>query len=231
LKKLEEAKQILLIEELEANAAGPRTIQEVRRERQKVSTHGDDMETILENANDPSASNVHDHHIVYNMSNIVLKESLNNSIGISSIWVCRWQNKIRWGMHHLPFLSALSDLSDKSTSSSGTCLQYLKICINHSKTLVWQKDQSIAQINLQMTIKSLSSKSISLSIQALNHDGAHVTKISNLDNDVLLSKVANLGFIWRGKSRFHNLKLSPKSELVVEFIAEVVKPGVYNLNR
>jgi dimeric dUTPase (all-alpha-NTP-PPase superfamily) len=299
MKKLEKAKQFLILEEMEANAAGPRTIQEVRRERQKISstkeadnTDGSaEMQTIIDNTQQLTLNEgdgggdesreengggggggggVGNHHIVFNMKNIICREILNNSIGITVIWVCRWQEKIRWGMHHIPFITILSPIlyremitssslnpsspyfspvvsSSSSSSSSSTSsslplvdnrffhhsLSYLQFAINHLKQIDWKINMLHQFVPVTITIKSLSNhRNISFSLQGLSHQYANINKISNQkNNEILLSKISNLGFIWSGKSRYNNMIIKPKEEILFHFMIEVKKPGVYNLNR
>lgn len=286
MKKIHDAKEYLILEELEASAAGPRSIQEVRRERQKLkesagSTKTDGLVTIFENGNDESKNTTDDHHdhehdhphphhhVNYSMANIAKKESSQNSIGLTVIWVCRWQEKIRWGMHHIPFVSILSfQLLSKDMLSSlaqpfipsspnpdpdiqetpmalamKNPLSFLQVAIHHEKQIIWDdspSDRVVSEtftedvrklIKVQLTIKSHANRAICFSIQTMNHQFSNMNKIGNQNNEIILTKLTNVGFSWTGKSRYNRLVISPHQEMSLTFMAEVLRPGIYNLNR
>jgi hypothetical protein len=297
IRKLHEAKQLLLLEEMEANASGPRSIQQVRRERQKISSevNADGMETVYSTSSsrkdffkeDSENSHAENHHVVYNMSNIVKKESLNNSIGITFIWVCRWQEKIRWGMHHIPFVSILSynllskeiqnnlivpfipafptpdeDENNSDNSPLGLAVQnslsFLQLSVQHEKKIIWETEVTVEEksdlseislgddsnrlmeviekyrkvVSVKLRIKSHHpNRAITFSVQGLSHQFSHVSQISNQNNELILTKLSNMGFTWVRKSRYNELVIQPKEEIVLDFYLEVLRPGVYNLHR
>lgn len=259
VKRIEEAKRSLILEELEASSAGPRSIQEVRRERQKLATTAadDGMDTVLDVTSASSSAKLSQsgegeedqqhlhqqhHHVTFNIQNIIRKERLNHSLGLTTIWVCRWQDKIRWGMHHIPYITMLSNLLPKETILTSpslyfnNSLPYLRIAVNHIKKLDWQPSHAHPRhhplIPVKVTIQSLSSnRTINLSIQTLTNQFSTIKNISNQDNQVILSRLANVGFLWLGKVRHNQLQLQPKESIELDFLAEIVSPGVHNLNR
>eukprot|EP01034_Spumella_vulgaris_P025924 gene25924-32432_t len=143
-----ESRKLVRSEAIEADRAGPRTISQVRRDRQKAEDglrYGDEST----DCGDDSDSDLDEFHPLEEVSlcaakkpigktvsfvkggelrsnpsslaDIAFNEAQNRSVTIALLWVCRWEGRIRWGMQSVPNLSFVAGaLSAASSSSSGS---------------------------------------------------------------------------------------------------------------
>lgn len=220
--KLQEARITVQMAEDEANAAGPRSIAEVRRERQR--------QLELKAKNNPSE----DWDTVYDevgtavpittpksVSDIAKLELRKNCVNIATVWVCRWADKIRWGIHHTPHVGL--------HHTEANAISNIHISIQHPKELTLPTTEALnsSRISVKVTIRSLSYQAIRVSVRAqTNHK-----EFDSKNGDLSLHRVHNLGFEWVGKVTHEEIFLPAQQDIELDFQIEVLKPGIFDLNK
>lgn len=215
--KLQEARITVQMAEDEANAAGPRSIAEVRRERQKqlelkaqnnVTEEWDSVE--IDGVK--TSSNQFVPKTISDISKLELKK---NCVNIVTIWVCRWADKIRWGMHHVPHVGLHHTEANPITN--------IHISLSHDKEVhVGEVSVAIQQkVPVKVTIRSLSYQAIVLQVRVAK----------DYKENEELQRLPSKGYNWIGKISYDDILLPAQQEVVLDFEALVIESGVFDLNR
>jgi hypothetical protein len=118
--ELEVARQLILEQELEANEAGPRSIQEVRRARQKVLDAQAELEVKIPDELQTEIMKIT--KSFQSLHEIAKAEQRHHSLGVALLWVCRWQEKIRWGLQFVSHIHPRHRRFQTSTNISKTII-------------------------------------------------------------------------------------------------------------
>jgi hypothetical protein len=223
--KLQEARITVKMAEDEANAAGPRSIAEVRRERQRQlelkakNNPSEEWDTVFDEVDSSALAST-----PKSVSDIAKLELRKNCVNIATVWVCRWADKIRWGIHHTPHVG----LHHTETNAFSN----IHISIQHPKEINLNATQNEGSVNCEMvtvkvTIRSLSYQSIRVSVRAqVNHK-----EFDSKNGDLTLHRVHNAGFNWIGKITYEDITLPAQQDVELEFHAEILKRGIYDMNQ
>eukprot|EP00981_Chlorochromonas_danica_P002980 scaffold601_cov170-Ochromonas_danica.AAC.41 len=246
------AKIAIEAEELEAEALGPRSIADVRRERQQKGQEGGE-ETSDTEAETPLSEEVTEktcstHDAMSTIQDIIQLEAKRNALSVSLLWVCRWRNKVRWGLHHLPHVGLPSiAVQKKNTTAIPAAMKSLV-----TNNALHSEDSLIGQTGLQFALKhastfsltsttnktnvlpvtfiirSFSNKPITLQVRVKDAGEKVVDKGPGQIDYV--KKESFLGLAWSGKVGYSDIHLPPSGETSIAFYAQIASAGVFNVN-
>jgi hypothetical protein len=215
--EIQESRELLLIQANEADSTGPRTISQVRRDKLKqvalrqTSQNLDIQDEFI----DVSLENI-EKLIPKSAQDLADKEARRQSICLAFIWVCRWQGKIRWGMHNMTNVSFVeSDSTDYSSAPS-----YTLIGIDFPRKVKLCNIMSNKSIHVRLLIRSITNRSILVNAEALSFSDESGGLVSS-----------NIGIFWSEIVKHANVILAPMNSIELVFCVVVSKPGVYDLNR
>ncbi len=226
--KLQEARITVQMAEDEANAAGPRSIAEVRRDRQRQlelrakNNPSEDWDTVYDDVG--GVVQISNPRCVADVAKLELRK---NCVNIATIWVCRWADKIRWGIHHTPHVGL--------HHTEANAISNIHISIQHQRDVTLSKkayDENLfppynsAVVPVKVTIRSLSYQSIRVGVRAQINRKESESK----SGDLTLNRVHNVGFNWIGKVTYEEVTLPAQQDVELDFHVEVVKPGIFDLN-
>jgi hypothetical protein len=244
--------------ELEAETMGPRSIAQVRREKQGSS--GADTAASSSTQAQIQASGA------VGAQDIADLAAARNGLTVAAVWACRWEGKLRWGMHKISSLSFVGEgisavggqqpvhaaVSAKGAagvvspsvpaapSSGKPAADYLLVGIHHAPTYtIGSAADSAVEVPVTVRLRSLSSEPLSVTIAALDFVSAETHKntpagphyVYNDNPEFSIEKVANLGMRWNGKTQHIGIALLPNTETEVTMRAYITKPGTFNLNK
>ncbi|RYH31676.1 hypothetical protein EON65_02190 [archaeon] len=254
-----EAKMAIELEEVEADVMGPRSIQDVRKERQQKEDESN------AHSNNSNASEVR--RYLFDLQAISDCEVARNSLSVSAFWVCRWNKKLRWGFHHMPrvgYASALSHANEHTSLS-----EHSSLLANKVATLSPSPSTSVAKVVARALTLAASMHSTGNPLAALQFALSHTTQIellegqvmtlpvhltirsfvdedvvlqvrvrplpdiskSNKPNDQSIVRVAMPGVVYKNQVAFCDLPLQGHGEVSLKFDVAVTSKGVHNLSR
>lgn len=285
-REIQESRELLIFAASEADNAGPRTIAQVRRDRQKalaakaaaaqaqsdidssyngsnlvadegctdsedcyysvVNLHYDDgdergkvssadVATESGNSLGESLSVV----VPHSGQDIADKEAQSLGVAVALVWLCRWQDKIRWGMESVPHIP-LTSVSNSSSDNSKDPIDCITCGIVFNNHITMEKTQSDREqrVNVWMKIQSLSDEPVFVTVDAIGN-GVNTVQLS-YSNESSSTNDESIGynglikrnrFFWVDKIKYTDVKLSPRCEVVLPFALVVSQPGIYDLNR
>ncbi|KAJ1423521.1 ER-golgi trafficking TRAPP I complex 85 kDa subunit-domain-containing protein, partial [Ochromonadaceae sp. CCMP2298] len=170
---------------------------------------------------------------------------------VAAVWACRWEGKLRWGMHKISNLSFVGEgvcyVGGDGTGGGGAgrvrgatspskgvptlkpAADYLLVGLVHAG-----HSSPGARVPVRVQLRSLSDRPLSVTIAAL--DGSAEAPRVRTDfiygdgPDGRIEKVATGGLTWSGKTQHIGLALPPGVQREVQFDA-VLGSGTFDLNR
>lgn len=260
---LEIARQILLEEELQASEAGPRSIAEVRRARQRMQEEMARMEGNDANAmatTGGSDAGATSKSIMQTLQEVALAESRRGTLGVAVLWVCRWQGKLRWGLHHahhvrrsvatflestVPSSLSPSTSSQKllatSSSSSGkrSVVGDGPATTAHDWVVVGLRHPSEVSLAISATNSShrYASITVTVDLRSVHHHPVYVT-LQIIDDQQASQDHSNHSYawsstscLWEGKVRYEEIVLAPHETQSLRFTLLCLQSGVFDVNR
>lgn len=221
--RLVEAKMMVELEELEAEMAGPRSIAEVRRARQKVAS--EKLEGLEE---DEEFDTSNPTHTFNTLQDIIQYELRNNSTCMVMVWICKWQTKIRFGMNFIPHIPISLRHVEKRSVNPAAAIQ---LAIQHPLHVNLLPNQSHVIVDVVVTIRSYHSERLVLALQALSYNHGDPLAEYPINQDVTVTQVSYEPFCWIDKIHHEGLALSPQGEVTIPFKVQITAAGVYDLNR
>jgi hypothetical protein len=253
----------LELEEVEADVMGPRSIADVRRERLR-KTNDDAVDSadggmMTEIALDESSKQVSSLDLIRNLQSIADKEVSQNSFSVAVVWVCRWRNKMRWGLHHVPNVGFASALLHSHNLTNCSAVQHSVMIAQ--KLVGAAPSPSISTATATATALTLAvtggmglvGSALQFSISHVHHmQLASRDRISEVqvllkvrsfvDMDTILQvrvrpeKGGEVPKTFRGLAfvdqiSYSNVPLAAHGEAVLTFHAQVSSVGVHDLNR
>jgi len=272
-REVQESHELLIFAASEADNAGPRTIAQVRRDRQKalamkveevraqsdmdssnvvadegctdsedcyfsnINLHEENDECDVHRLTEDGAAESGISVVPHSGQEIADKEAQSLGVAVAFVWLCRWQDKIRWGMESVPHIP-LTSLSSSSLSNSKDPLDCILCGIVFKNHITLAKNQS-DRVSVWMKIQSLSDQSICVTVDAIGNSVntiqlSYSNEISNANDE---STIGHNGLMkrnrlfWVGKIKYSDIKLSPRCEILLPFALVVSQPGIYDLNR
>lgn len=229
---LAEAALALELAELEADAMGPRSIQDVRRQRQRNAEDDDGSETDGETPlSEEGSSKVSiARQFVSSAQDIADKEVARNALSVGVIWVCRWRGKLRWGLHHLPRVgysaAQLKPPNPKALSVNGAvpgARAALQFALLHVAS-VELTNIAARDVAVTLTVRSFVDREVVLSVRVrppMAGPGAGTTRTKSADH----------GLAWTGQVAYHEVSLTSFGEVKLDFVVQALARGVHDLNR
>mmetsp|Transcript_61952 Transcript_61952/g.108957 ORF Transcript_61952/g.108957 Transcript_61952/m.108957 type:complete len:1520 (-) Transcript_61952:123-4682(-) len=105
--EIENSRQLVEAAELEAETLGPRSIAQVRREKMlQLSQSSNSAENNASGAVKAPES----------AQDLANGAAARNGLTVAAVWACRWEGKLRWGMHKI---SQLSFVGDAASAAGG----------------------------------------------------------------------------------------------------------------
>jgi len=283
-REVQDSRELLIFAASEADNAGPRTIAQVRRDRQKalaakaaaaqaqsdqdISYRGsnivtdegctdsedcyysvinlnDDIE-VVDSGNTPDAaadsgtlaSEGLSVTVPNSCQDIADKETQSLGVAVAFVWLCRWQDKIRWGMESVPHIP-LTNLSNSTSDNKRDPIDCITcgIVFNHHITVTKNTFDREQRVNVWMKIQSLSDETIFVTVDAMGN-GVNTVQL-NYSNESSFSQDESINqdglikrnrIFWVDKIKYSDLKLSPRCEIIIPFALVVSQPGVYDLS-
>lgn len=232
----------------ELNQNSPRSIAQVRRDRQKEENEKDSQSTYKINA--PTINTT----FPMNALEFSEMEAQNGNITLVLVWICKWQGKLRRGLLISPSVSvdhpdvssrflanqmfslplASPTASAASLARNRTCSNMkdnisdlLLVAINHPLTIKLDHQKLSVIVPITLEIRSASNETFLCCIEAVDKRPLN----SNNITDNKLYNQALKGLRWEGKTKYIDLKIAPYSSLTLNFKAAISKAGVYNMKR
>ena len=205
--EIENSRILVKAAELEAETIGPRTIAQVRRDKlsNKINSNGsNDAATIMLE----TAATRKIFAVPTNASELSSLLAAALSTSVTTIWICRWEGKLRWGVHHDSSLSFIAKpttisstaLSKPSSSSSSSSLpapstesaaDFLVVCLSHPHIAklpaLADNSSSSLTIPVVITFRSLSTRPLSITITAIDHLNYTTSTTIGISSNALLS--------------------------------------------
>jgi hypothetical protein len=218
--RVKEARITVQMAEDEANAAGPRSIAEVRRERQRQlelrarSNPIEDWDAVLDE-NNVAMPQV---RVPKNVNDIAQLELHKNCVNIAMVWVCRWADKIRWGIHYSPHVGL--------HHTESNALSNIHISVEHDREIVRGKLSTDAFIvPVKVKVRSLSYQTVKVSVRA------QVNRKPGDTSENSVQRVHSPGFTWLGKIAYEDITLPAQQDTTLDFAVEIFANGIYDLNK
>jgi len=232
--EIENSRILVKAAELEAETIGPRTIAQVRRDKlsNKSNSNGsNDAATImLETAAANTTRKIF--AVPTNASELSSLLAAALSTSVTTIWICRWEGKLRWGVHHDSSLSFIAKpttisstaLSKPSSSSSlpapstESAADFLIVCLSHphiAKLPTPVDNSSSLTIPVVITFRSLSTRPLSITITAIDHLNYTTSTTIGTSSNALLSPSTT-------KASSHNLSPMPSSNSISDSSGEYI---------
>jgi hypothetical protein len=194
-KDVESSRLLVQAAELEAETMGPRSIAQVRREKQ--GTSGVDSAASASNQVQSQAAGA------VGAQDIADLAAARNGLTVAAVWACRWEGKLRWGMHKISSLSfvgegvsavggqqpvhaavstkggagAVSASVPAAPSSGKPAADFLLVGIHHAPTCtIGSAAESAVEVPVTVRLRSLSSEPLSVTIAALDFVSAEAHK-------------------------------------------------------
>jgi hypothetical protein len=255
-RELEIARQILLEEELQASEAGPRSIAEVRRARQRMQEEAERLEGEIMGATGPENPMHSGSHtdIMQTLQEVAFAESRKGTLGVAVLWVCRWQNKLRWGLHHAHHIRrsivqyldrpmhsvATANVKSLATSagppgSNQATNDWIIVGLKHSPLI----GLSASSSSVAASARQRSTLTINVDIRSVHNKTLYVT-IQTIDEAATAAsqQMVNHPFSWSsascqwvGKTRFEDVEVLPHDAASCQFTVHFFSPGVFDVNR
>lgn len=262
-----EAKLTLELEEVEADVMGPRSIADVRRARQQKNQDNQEEEdsdtevaevSLAEEDSSKGSGTVR--QTISSVQDVADMEVARNALSVGVVWVCRWRNKLRWGLHQMPHVGYASAqfharsqfnyhnslISQKLAASAPS--PSVAVAAAETKALALQTTSTSTFAALQFAVSH--KPRAALSNVGVADVSVHVTVRSFVDEAVTLqlrvkhtgdiptrgptgnlSKTAFRGLAWINQTGYSDIKLSAHAEVTLSFCAQVMSVGTHNLNR
>jgi hypothetical protein len=241
--EIENSRVLVKAAELEAETIGPRTIAQVRRDKlsNKSNSNGsNDAATImLESAAAAANATRKIFAVPTNASELSSLLAAALSTSVTTIWICRWEGKLRWGVHHDSSLSFIakptaisSSASSKPSSSSSSsslpapstesAADFLVVCLSHphiAKLPAPVNNSSSLTIPVVITFRSLSTRPLSITITAIDH--LNYTTSTTIGTFTNASSSSSSSFS-ATKASPHNLSPMPSSNSISDSSSEYI---------
>ncbi len=246
---LAESRKLIRSEAIEADKTGPRTISQVRRDRQRqedslqadgaTSDSGNDSDSDLEELRaaaerpprkeKPRARTVTAVSNPSSLAEIASNEALNQSVTVAMLWVCRWEGQLRWGLHTVPNMSFVGGAPFAAVGGALTRSKnpadFLMAGLHHpARVELCGAPPHLKNVPVRLSLKSVSDLPLVLTVEAVDEFGGSEA-VGAVD------KVPNTGVRWSGKTRHCALVLSPHTTTDLQMCAIVSQPGVFDLKR
>lgn len=222
------ARQLWLEEELQASEAGPRSIAEVRRHRQRMQEEQERLRGLdnpLGSASSASpASTVRLSSVVQSLQEAAEAEHRRLSLGLALLWVSRWQGKIRWGLHHV---SNIRPAIARTSASQPASSQHLVVAAVQHAGSVSLSSLVHDEVTITVEIRSLAARPLWVSLLASSSLVQSVGGSSNAE----IATQNNQSCMWRGKVRVEDIALPAQAVVRCAFTLTCLQPGVIDVNR
>lgn len=238
------AKNRLREREMAGADAAPRTIQQVRRDRnvakqtsQPVANTGLPLDVGNDMLNSEVVAELKKKHL----RELIAKSEMKNcETTVAVSWVCKWRGKLCRGLHLLhgqsivgveipsaispmvPMISLPLSSPKKQSSSTLDISSMISIAICHNQIVKWSFDKGNCPVPVQLEFHSnFKDTAVLVSVDALDW----------IDISTSKRRPPVRGLRWEGKSRFVDIVVRPLSTVSVPFLALLMQKGVYNVNR
>lgn len=257
-REVEASRLLVQAAEREAETMGPRSIAQVRREKlQQLQGEGGDASvdgTLLPAT--PLEPSKNGSPAVTGAQDLANLAAARSGLTVAAVWACRWDGKLRWGMHKISSLSFVGEsvctVGGQHSSpryvpnpSSGlhtgkTAADFLLVSLHHAlQCLLPGQAPHATEVPVKVHLRSLCSEPVAVTIAALDHVSADAHRNAHAGPHYVYSdtpeysveKVVNFGMRWNGKTQHIGLTIPPSSEVMVDLSAYFTRPGVYDLNR
>lgn len=198
-KEIESSRLLVQAAELEAETLGPRSIAQVRREKlEQLAKAGGSSEL---NAATASTRPTKAPESAQDIANLA---AARKGVVVAAVWACRWEGKLRWGMHKISSLNFVGDgvtavggqaarisnkpgdgavsLISKSLGvpvahSNRPACDFLLVGLSHAPTVGICADKNGAvDVPVTLQLRSLSSEPLSVSITSIDFASAEHAK-------------------------------------------------------
>lgn len=187
-RSLRDAREQAILESMEASAQGPRTISQVRKDRAKEGTDLMDVsldDVIDEDIDTNAASNTHSascRGVPLHIHDLALSDLSRCNTTVVVVWSCRWQEKLRTGMHFLSNLSLFNNATAASVNSNLDMPLYrapssslamtpadgLLVCLSHASSVTLPQTDSSVVIPVVVELRSVKETTLYVTIEAID---------------------------------------------------------------
>jgi hypothetical protein len=270
---IHEAKEIYRLAQEETQL--PRTITQVRKDRQReqmisastsqtnlpldqqLALLQDTLEDIDLNVDSSSQGEIHKTgaNVGYPMSahELSVYEAQTGNVNIMVIWKCKWQGKIRLGMHYIPHVSIISqearyESSNKKIPRALKLPDSLLIGIYHEKQLKFAPSDATNTsrgllVPVTVRLQSAHPRAIYLNVEVVDRKdtSTNASTLGNIpagnmsksaeDMNSAVAKSSSRGMLWHCKTKYQQVYIPAFSFTSLLFQALISHPGVYDLKR
>lgn len=243
-------------EALLAEVEGPRSITAVRKDNkddkknegvlQNIDLENDveikeERESEIERTSDTINDNISTTiGVPMNALEVASQEAATGNIAIAVVWACKWQGKIRRGIHYTFNISILS--TDVTTGNIGKNPSFLVnpsrnivnkvpniaelvlVSITHPSSVHLPEGKSSVHVPVIVELRSASKESMSITVESIDR-----RTVSN--NDKKNNSTHHKGLRWEYKTKYVDVKLPSQSSVKLSFTASLPKTGVFDLKR
>jgi hypothetical protein len=247
-----------LSDALLAEVEGPRSITAVRKDNKDDKKNEGNMQEIgLENDGElkderdseiERTSDVNDNisttiGVPMNALEVASYEATTGSIAIAVVWACKWQGKIRRGIHYTFNISMLStDVTTVNVSKNPQGSRFVGspsrnivnkipniselvlVSITHPSSIHSSEAKSSVHVPVVVELRSASKESMAITVEAIDR-----RTVSN--NDKKSNSTHHKGLRWEYKTKYVDVNLPSQSSVKLSFTASLPKTGVFDLKR
>jgi hypothetical protein len=253
-REVEASRLLVQAAEREAETMGPRSIAQVRREKQQQQQQGEagaadgGLPAALVNSRSSAVT-------VGSAQDLANLAAARNGITVAAVWACRWDGKLRWGMHKISSLSFVGESAcavggqhqplgsprhGQTLHAGKSAADFLLVSLHHAgQCQLSAQAPHASEVPVQVRLRSLCGEPLSVTIAALDHVSADAHRNVNAGPlyvysdtpEYSVEKVVNFGMRWNGKTQHIGLVIAPNEEVTVHLSAYFTQPGVFDLNR
>jgi hypothetical protein len=233
--------------------AGPRSISQVRRDRQKELEAGGAGDGS--GSDSPGARGASDISDLSGADALAAQDSANGQATVVVLWLVRWQGNVRRGMHVVRSVSLLG--SRPTIEKSRAPVDSLLVGIIHpqsvtmSESAVDEYGNRGVTVPVELQLRSVHPRKLIVSVEAVDRrdrsstvggegagrestgDRDRGSKLPPIDDgsSMALSKASSRGLTWYCKTKHKELTLSPQENIQLSFRAGISRTGVFDLKR
>ena len=206
-REVDSSRMLVQAAELEAETMGPRSIAQVRREKLQLQNSPTGLPIgspiVLSDISKAEGCGITTPSSAQDLADLA---ATGNSLTVAAVWACRWEGKLRWGMHKISTLSFIGEgvsavggqLGGPGTSagrkasaigagivlpssqSGRPAADFLLLGVKHVSTLTLPTTPPHAvEVPVTLSLRSLSNEPLSVTIAAIDLTTATSNKFTS----------------------------------------------------
>lgn len=220
---------------------GPRTISQVRKDRQKMAASSEQlnmMDVDLLGADGgmdvDMSSGVKPPRCAADMASL---EAAAGSASVTLVWTCSWQGQTVLGMHSCPGLTLLPEITAPSAAGVRAAVDCLSVELAHAPLVTLPAPLRVF-VPVTVELRNTSDRAVVAAVEVVDRK-SRTALVSEGDASAVASSGAAVsamfpsqrGLRWENKTSMVDINVPPFGTAALAFTATMARCGMYDMNR